>query len=163
VEDVVTAVVAEIMELNGLTFEEGGFSDEMPLPDPVWWGNPGILPDPNYPYIYVEPVTSVKKSETTGSIVRTLTIRIALLADPYNLYDVDQVSERAVTLEMVRTIEAIQRRFEKTSLREPNALAPGVQSVEVPTTEYANQFRGNLISLGAAVTLLVDIKLPKSN
>jgi len=162
VEEVVDAVVAEIMALNELEFAQGGFSDLMPLPDPVWWGNPGILPDPNYPYIYVEPVTSVKKSEDTKSITRTLTIRIALLADPYNLYDVDQVSERTVTLEMVRTIEAIEHRFEKTSLRQPGGLAPKVVGVEVPTTEYANQFRGNLISLGAATTLLVDIKLPKS-
>lgn len=152
------AVVAQLMIMKDLTRQNGGFSDELILPEDIWWGNPGTLADQQYPYVYVEPVLSVPKSETTRDKTRTETIRIVVLADPRPFYDVTEVSEATASREIVRTMEVIERWFEKTSLRIPNGLLPGSTDLVVTSTEYANQLRGQLYSLGASVVLSVDVR-----
>lgn len=160
-EEVLDAVRDQLEIMTDLPLAEGGFSEALTLPEEVWWGNPGVLAFQQYPAIYVEPVVSNPESETTGRLTRTLTIRIVVLADPREYYDTTEVSEGTASREMVRTMEKIELWFQKTSLRWPEAIAPFVAKLEVGTTEYAQQFRGNLTSLGAATTLLVDVKFPK--
>lgn len=162
-ELIIDAIVEQLTIMQDLPRDEGGFLDEIDLADEVWWGNPGVLAEQQYPAIYVEPVISSPESETTGNMTRTETIRIVLLADPRVYYDETEISEGTASREMVRTMEAIEKWFQKTSLRQPNGLAPYTSRLVVGQTEYAPQFRGSLISLGATVVLLVDSKLPRVN
>lgn len=160
-EEVINAIVAQLDIIADLTRANGGFADQIRLAQNVWWGNPGVLADQQYPFIYVEPVLSVPQSETTGTKTRTLTIRIVLLADPRELYDETEIVEATASREVVRTMESIERWFEKTSLRAVNGLAEGVTDLEVASTEYAQQLRGTLYSTGASILMSVNLKRPK--
>lgn len=160
-EQVLDAVKAQLDIIKDIDYEDGGFADQVDLADDVWFGNPGILPEQQYPYLYVEPVLSVPKDETTGMMRRTLTIRISLLVDPRPYYDQTEIVEQTASREMVRTMTAIESHFEKTALRIPDGLAVNTQRVDVASTEYAQQVRGALYSLGASIVLAVDQKRPR--
>ena len=161
-EQVLDAIRDELDSLAGLDYDEGGIRDQIELAEDVWWGNPGILAITQYPYLYIEPVLSVPQGETTGRMTRTLTVRVVLLIDPRSLYDVDEVVEQTASREMVRAMTAIEAHFEKTSLRIPDGLAVNTQKVTVATTEYAQQVRGELYSLGASIVLSVDQRRPRA-
>lgn len=154
--EIIDAVTRELQTLAGTDSDSGGFRDRIELPQSVWFGNPGILPDNLYPYIYVEPVIGVKESETTANITRRYNVRIVLLIDPRNLYDETEVTEQTASREMIQTMEAIEQHFEKTTLRKPDGLAPGVMKVDLAATEYAQQIRGTFYSLGASILLEID-------
>ena len=156
--EIIDAVVAHLETLSDLDLDSGGFRDQIELPERVWWGNPGILPAQSYPFIYVTPEISQRESETTSTTTRRYNVRIVVLVDPRPLFDVTEIHEMTAGREMVNTMEAIEAHFEKKSLRVPNALAPGVKGFTVQQTEYAEQVRGDLYSLGASVLLEIDAK-----
>ena len=159
--EIIDAVVAELQTLADTDYENGGFKDQIQLPQAIWWGNPGILPDHQYPYIYVEPVISDKESETTGTITRRYNVRIVLLVDPRPLFDETEITETTASREMVRTTENIERHFERTRIRKPNGLAPGTKKVDVRQSEFAEQIRGTYYSLGASTLLEIDATRPR--
>lgn len=160
-EEVLDAVVAQLNIVKDLPNPEG-FFDQLDLPDNIWFGNPGILPAHQYPYIYVEPQISVPRDENTGRRRRTLTIRIALLVDPRAYWDETEIVEQTASREMIRTMESIERWFERDQFNTPNGLAPGVTKVVVAQTEYAQQVRGSLYSQGASIVLTVDKSRPRT-
>jgi len=157
-EEVLDAIVAQINILADTPRSDGGFQDEILLVDDVWFGDPKILPAQNYPFIYVEPVTDEKTSETTQSITRRLTIRVGVVVDPTEYWSEAEVVETSGSREMVRTIESIQRRFEKKTIRNVGDLADNVTAVDVGTTTYNTQVRGDYIATQAEVIILVDVK-----
>lgn len=162
-EEVIDKIVEQLNLLADLSFDEGGFRDEISLVEDIWWGDPGILSNEQYPFMFVEPVTSEPNRElgTTRSAGRTLTIRIGLLADPREFYDTEERTEATASREMVRTLENIERHFERKTLGMPGVLGEGVKGVEVGTTLYATQVRGSLYSIGAQLTLNVDRQRPR--
>jgi hypothetical protein len=160
-ERFIDAVVEQIDIVKALDQSEGGFADQIELAQDVWWGNPGVIADQQYPLIYVEPVVSVPESETTGTKTRTETVRLVLLADPRVLYDPTEIVEATASREVVRTMESIEAWFEKTSLRVVNGLFEGCTKLVVASTEYAQQLRGTLYSTGASILLTADVKRAK--
>lgn len=159
--EIIQAVVDNIQGLSILDSEDGGFKDQIELAQDVWYGNPGILPDHQYPYIYVEPVIGSPESENTGYITRRYNVRVVLLVDPRPLFDETEITEGSATREMINTMENIERHFEKTSLRKPDGLYAGVKKVDLRQTEYAEQVRGTLYSLGASILLEIDARRPR--
>jgi hypothetical protein len=157
-EEVLDAIIEQIDLLADTPREDGGFRDEIPLVDDVWFGDPKILPSQNYPFIYVEPVTSEKTSETTQSITRRLTIRVGIVTDPTEYWSEEEVVETSGSREMVRAIESIEQRFEKKTIRNVGDLAPGVTAVDVGTTTYNTQVRGDYLATQAEIIILVDVK-----
>lgn len=161
-EEVLDAIIAQLNILKDLDYDEGGFRDEIPL-EAVWFDDPRILPAESYPFIYVAPGTSRKTGEDTGSITRTLTIQIGLLVDPRQFYDELEVTEISASREMLRTIDSIERHFERKTLRLPNGLAENTKMLEVGETAYTQQLRGDIYGRSALITLNVDKKYPRLN
>lgn len=159
-EKVIDAVITELNTLKDKDYDEGGFRDEIDLEE-VWFDDPRILPSESYPFIYVAPGTSRKVNEQTGFIDRDLTILIGLLVDPREFYDVTEVSEATASREMLRTVYAIERHFERKTLRMPGGLAENTKNVEVGETVYSQQLRGDLYGRSALVTLTVRKQYPR--
>lgn len=160
-EEILDAIIAQLNIIKDLDYSDGGFRDEIDLVQNIWFGNPGILPSQQYPYIYVEPQQSVPRDANTGRIRRALTVRIILLLDPRELWDDSEIVEATASREMIRTMDSIERWFEKDQFRTPDGLTPGVHSVVVSTTEYAQQVRGALYSQGASILLTIDKSRPR--
>lgn len=159
-EKVLDAVIAQLHILRGLDYSDGGFRDEMPINE-VWFDDPRILPIESYPFIYVAPGTSVKTMEDTSSVERTLTIQIGLLVDPRLFYDETEFTENSASREMLRTINSIERHFERKSLRLPGGLSENVKGIEVGQTAYTQQLRGDVYGRSALVTLEVKKRYPR--
>lgn len=157
---VLDAVIAQLNDIKDLPYAEGGFLDEIDLVDDVWFDDPRILPENQYPFMFVTPVSTEKSSETTTFIDRTLTIRVGLLVDPRDYYDETEVVETSASREMIRTMDAIRRHFERRSLRRPGALSVNVIGIEAGRTEYLQQLRGGLYARSATLTLLVTKRYP---
>jgi hypothetical protein len=157
-DKVLDAVIEQLDIIKDIPYDEGGFLDEIDLPDNVWFDDPKILAENQYPFMFVEPVNSVKVNETTKDIERSLTIRIGLVVDPRLYYDASEVTETSASREMIRTVEAIRRHFERTSLRVPNGLSENTTSLEVGSTDYLQQLRGDLYARSAQITLSVRKK-----
>ena len=159
-EEVLDAVIAQLNIIKDLDYDSGGFKDEIDIED-VWFDDPRILPSESYPFIYVAPGTSRKTSENTGSIERTLTIQIGLLVDPREFYDESEVTEISASREMLRTVDSIERHFERKSLRMPSGLSENTKGVEVGETVYTQQLRGDLYGRSALITLSVKKQYPR--
>lgn len=159
-EKVIDAIIEQINLIKDLDYDEGGFRDEIDLEE-VWFDDPRILPSESYPFIYVAPGTSRKTNETTQFIDRTLTISVGLLVDPREFYDVDEVAETTASREMLRTVDAIERHFERKTLRLPNGLAENTVGLEVGETVYSQQLRGDLYGRSALITLQVVKRYPR--
>jgi hypothetical protein len=160
-EEIIDRVVAELNAIKDLDYADGGFKDEIDLADDIWWGDPGLLPQQNYPFITVFPETSSPASETTGTIHRDNRIVIALILDPREYYDETEITETSGSREIVRTMTAIEKHFERTSLRRPGGLASGSREVTVGVTEYAPPMRGALFARAAQLTLIVPAQRPR--
>lgn len=159
-EEVLDAIIAQLNIIKDRVYAEGGFRDEIPI-EAVWFDDPRILPAESYPFIYVAPGTSRKTGEQTGFIDRTLTIQIGLLVDPREFYDAEEVTETTASREMLRTVDAIERHFERKTLRLPDGLADNTKNVEVGETVYTQQLRGDLYGRSALITLNVDKRYPR--
>lgn len=160
-EEVLDAVIAQLNIIKDRDYSEAGFFDQIDLADDIWFDDPGILPVTSYPFMFVEPRTESKVNETTSTIERTLTLRIGLVVDPREFYDPTEVTETTASREMIRTMSAIRRHFERTSLRTPNGLAENTTGLEVGDTEYEQQLRGDVYSRSATITLNVRKKYPR--
>jgi len=160
VEEVIDAIIAQLNEIRELDYDAGGFRDEIDI-EQVWFDDPRILPAESYPFIYVAPGTSRKTSETTQYIDRTLTISIGLLVDPREFYDEDEVAETTASREMLRTVDSIERHFERKTLRLPDGLAENTVGLEVGETVYSQQLRGDLYGRSALITLQVVKRYPR--
>jgi hypothetical protein len=163
VEKVIDRIIEELNLLKDRTYEEGGFSDEIDLVGDVWWGDPGILDADQYPFVFVAPDTSEPDGGTTANTKRTLTIRIGILIDPREYYDTTETVEATASRELVRLIESIEQHFERKTIRMPGGLGEGTLGVEVGTTAYAIQLRGDLYAQSAQLTLSVDRQRPRLN
>lgn len=159
-EEVIDAIIAQLNLLKDADYSDGGFRDEIDIEE-VWFDDPRILPAESYPFIYVAPGTSRKTNETTQYIDRTLTVTIGLLVDPREFYDSNEVTETTASREMLRTINSIERHFERTSLRVPNGLAENTKGLEVGETVYSQQLRGDVYGRSAVVTLEVVKTYPR--
>jgi len=160
-EEVLDAVIAELNIIKDLPYDEVGFLDEIDLVDDIWFDDPRILAEDQYPMMYVEPVTTNKVGETTKDIEREETVRIGLVVDPRNYYSTDETSEQPASREMIRTMGSIRRHFERTRLRIGGGLAENTTSVEVGSTDYPQQLRGDLYVRTAQLTLRVRVKYPR--
>jgi hypothetical protein len=162
-EQVIDAVIEQLNQMRVLDRSDGGFADAVELSDAVWWGDPKILPEQAYPFMFVEPVTTVKTSENTGYITRHETVRVGLLVDPRDFFNQAsaQDTETPETREMVQTMDAIERWFEKTTLRLPNGITLGSKGLEVGTTSYDTQLRGDYFSSTAMLMLEIDVRYPR--
>ncbi len=158
---VLDAVIAQLDIIKDVPYAEGGFLDEINLVDDVWFDDPRILPQSQYPFMFVEPVNTVKSSETTKDIERELTIRIGLVVDPRLYYNANEIVETSASREMIRTVEAIRRHFERKSLRMPGGLSENTTGLEVGSTDYVQQLRGDLYGRSAQITLRVRKKYPR--
>lgn len=161
-EKTLDAVIEQINLARQLDFDEGGFSDQISLNESdIWFGDPKVLPEQAYPFMFVEPVSTVKTSENTQFITRHETIRVGLVVDPRDFFNAAAITEVSATREQVRTMDNIERWFEKTTLRMPNGLVPNSKGLEVGTTTYASQLRGTLAASGAQLLLEVDVQYPR--
>lgn len=161
-EEVLDAVIAQLEIMKVTLVADGGLSDEVTFDGDVWFGDPGPIPQDNYPFLYVAPVIDVPNSGTTRDSKRELTIRIGILIDPVGIYEQPDIAELPDSRRVVRIAEKIQRWFEKTSLRTPNGLVPNVtEDVVVGNTEYTSQLRGFIQSQGAEVNLTVPVRYPR--
>lgn len=159
-DSVLDAVIAQLNTLKDLDYSEGGFLDVIDLVDDVWFDDPRILPDESYPFMFVAPVSTSKASETTGAVERSLTIVIGLVVDPRSYYDETERVETSASREMIRTAENIRRHFERKSLRVPNGLAENTAGIEVGSTDFGQQLRGDYYARSAQITLVVRKKYP---
>lgn len=160
-EEVLDAIIAQLNSIKDLDYDQGGFLDQIDLADDVWFDDPRILPAQSYPFMYVTPVSEAKVSETTADVERALTITVGVVVDPREYWDDSEVVETSASRESIRTMEAIRRHFERTSLRKPGGLAPGTTGVECGDTRYLETLRGSLYSRESNLTLVVRKKYPR--
>lgn len=157
-EQVLDAIVAQLNIIKDIPYDEGGFLDEIDLAEDIWFDDPRILAEDQYPFMFVEPVQTDKVGETTKDIEREHIVRVVLVVDPRAYYDETEISEQSASREMIRTVESIRRHFERTSLRVPGGLAENTTGLEVGQTAYPQQMRGDLYVRSAQLTLRVKKK-----
>lgn len=162
-DKVLDAVVEQLNTLKDLDYSDGGFNDEISLAGDVWFDDPRILPEEQYPFMFVAPVTSRKVNENTSYIERELTIAIGVVVDPRAYYNVDEVVEVSASRELIRTAENIARHFERTTLRKPNGLSENTTGLEVGSTDFGQQLRGDYYARSAQVQLTVRKKYPRQD
>ena len=159
-EEVIDKLQIDIQELANTPFSVGGFSDEISLNSPVYWGELPLAGVEAFPAIEIVPILSEPAGGTTTEVWRDLTIRVTLLFDAREFYDTTETSEATATRECVRTMESIERYLEKTSKVHLDGL---VRKAEVGATEYAPQLpRGTVNVSSASATVEVQIARPRS-
>lgn len=155
-EIVVDRLVEELDILAAKDYDEGGFRDEIELAQTVWWGDPLIVAEQQYPLLYVQPVSTTDARGTTSEVWRDLTIQIVLLADPRTLYDEAEIVEATASRELVRASSAIERHLETINLAMPGGLGEDSRSVVVRETTFPPQLRGSLMLSSAVLTVVVQ-------
>ena len=154
---VIDAVIEQLNILKGIDYEDGGFRDEIDV-EQVWFDDPRILPTEQYPFIFVAPGVSRKTGESTQFIERTLTVQIGLLVDPREFYDASEATEQTASREMMRTMDSIERHFERKTLRVPGGLVDNTKGIEVGETVYSQQLRGDVYGRSALTTLSIPVQ-----
>ena len=159
-EAVIDKILAEVTTFKDTPSAEGGCSDILPI-EVVWFGDPGIVMSELYPCVFVEPISDVPESETTGYEVRDLEISVTILIDIREEFDAT-VDEADGTRKLVQTAERLRSWLRRVGNRQLDGLQ-GVREVRVTSTDYMGQVRGSVVAKTAQITLLVNKQFPKQD
>ena len=160
-EDVMDRVIAELMTMDSLTDDDGGFQGIADIQN-IYFGDPGIFVIREYPLIIVRPGVSTVAEETTGYTKRDLEIFIDAITDVgessvnYGQVEAELSGQRVI----IKLLTQVQRWFERNSIRN---LGGAVDDVKVGDIDYDTEIYpdGNIYTKPATLTLTVRKRYPK--
>lgn len=157
-EATVDSIVSNLNTFSTTTAANGGCSDIISI-NAVYWGDPGVIPLPQYPCFTVQPERDLPTGETTGYEMRDLHVMVTLLIDSRDFFDkyADEANGDRV---MVQTMLNLRKWFRRASKRTLDQ-SVGVREVKVSATDYLVQVRGSVIAKSAQTTLVVDKQYPR--
>lgn len=150
-EETVDALVAIVTEWSQAVAADGGIADVMQI-NSVYWGDPGQLPQYNYPATYVQPQRDEPDIETTGYEVVNLSILVGIMIDARDFFDAS-VEEATGDRDLTRAAASLRRWLRRETHR---TLDGTVRDVKVLTTDYIPEVRGEVIVKSAQLSLVVN-------
>lgn len=150
-EETVDALVEVVNAWTQALAEDGGVLDVLTV-NSVYWGDPGQLPQYNYPSVYVQPTRDEPDIETTGYEVVNLSILVGIMIDAREFFDAS-VEEATGDRDLTRAAASLRRWLR----RETNRTLDGtVREIKVITTDYMPEVRGEVIVKSAQLSLVVN-------
>lgn len=158
-EAVVDKILKELKLFSAAPEAEGGISNIFDIED-YYFGDPGIIPEYNYPVFLVQPVRDTPTSETTGYEIRNLQILITLAIDAREFFDADSEDANG-DRRLARAAALLRRWLRRTANRQLDGEAGQVREVGVTEVNYLPELRGNVITKTAQLTLTVIKQYPR--
>jgi len=158
VEEIVDAIVEELNTFATTSDGDGGLLGLFEI-QTVYFGDPGILIQRDYPLFIVSPEEDTPVSETTGYYVRDSEVSITLIADVGSSLDGPEfeISGSRMLTHIMDKVRAWFLRQENRTLHHMS----GVQNLQVLSTDYYVQQRGPIFVKGAQITLTVRKQYPR--
>lgn len=150
-EETIDALVEVVTAWTQATAENGGILDVLTV-NSVYWGDPGQLPQYNYPSVYVQPTRDEPDIETTGYEVVNLSILVGIMIDAREFFDAS-VEEATGDRDLTRAAASLRRWLRRETNR---TLAGTVREIKVITTDYMPEVRGEVIVKSAQLSLVVN-------